>query len=377
MPRVLYVIDTLGRGGAEQLLATLLPALRGHNVTPIVAVLRPPYDLQDALEKCGIEVIHLPKFHKWNLLRGRTALKMLCADREIDIVHAHLFFPGLYAGFLSVSGSLPTFETFHNLAYAGANKDSLKLRLRKALRKWLSYRSGVNFLAVSEAVSAHYSAELGLNHIATLPNALDLSEIDQAYADAKATAKPNQALAIKVPGRLVAEKGHSDLLAALANAKLASFALEFIGGGPLETALIEQARALGIPVKITGTLPHDQFLQRLAMADICIIPSHYEGFGIAAAEAMALSIPVIATDAGGLPEVVGDAGITVPTGDIYALKEAIMDLAKNGELQAALGIAGSERVRTLFSHENSAAALAKMYIDAILHSTDMSSGNTA
>lgn len=361
MIRALHVIDTLGRGGAEQLLVTLLPALREQGMEPVVAVLKPPYDLQADLEASGIQVIHLPAFWKWNMLAGRNALRTVCAELAIDIVHAHLFFPGLYAGLLSAGGEIPTFETFHNLAYAGANQDNIKLRLRKALRQRIAQRSGTKFLAVSDAVATHYSAALGLDRVVTLPNAVDLTEIEHIVTQNTRGEDDTNIITIAVPGRLVPEKGHADLLLALAVADLPPFTVQFIGGGPLQSDLEDHAAKISVPLTITGTLPHDRFLHTLAKADICVVPSRYEGFGIAAAEAMALAIPVVATNVGGLPEVVGNAGVIVPAGDKAALRDAIIALAKAPDRRSALGSAGADRVHEKFSHTHSAKILAAFY----------------
>ena len=294
-------------------------------------------------------------------MAGRNALRSLCAELAIDIVHAHLFFPGLYAGLLSASDEIPTFETFHNLAYAGANQDNIKLRLRKALRKRVAERSGAKFLAVSDAVATHYSAALGLDSVVTLPNAVDLTEIERITAQGAQAENHTNTITIAVPGRLVSEKGHADLLLAIAGADLPPYTVQFIGGGPLQSDLEDHAAKINVPLTITGTLPHDRFLHTLAKADICVVPSRYEGFGIAAAEAMALSIPVVATNVGGLPEVVGNAGIIVPAGDKAALRDAIIALAKTPDRRSAMGSAGADRVHEKFSHTHSAKILSTFY----------------
>ena len=359
--RVLHVIDTLGRGGAEQLLVTLLPALQRCGIDPVVAVLRAPHDLRPALEQANIPVLALPAFRQWNLAAGRNAIARLCAEESIDLVHAHLYFPGLYAGLVGASSAIPIFETFHNMAYAGANRGGIKLTLRRRLRARVARRSGARFLAVSAAVADHYRAALGLEAVTVLPNAIDFAELDRLAAQPPHKKDGAGLLKLVVPGRLVPEKGHTVLLEALSDAGLPPFSLTFLGGGPLEPALRDQASAMGVPVTITGMIGHDAFIQALAGADLCLVPSRYEGFGIAAAEAMALGIPCIASDAGGLPEVVGDAGVTVPAGDAAALRDAIRSLALDPARRQQLGQVGQARVRRLFSVDLAAAKLAEMY----------------
>lgn len=135
--RILHVIDTLGRGGAERLLVILLPELvrRGHDVA--VAVRGAPYDLQPELEVAGVPVIRLPKRHRWNLIAG--ARDIARAMPGADILHAHLYFPAVTTALARLLGltRARTCVTLHNLAYAGANRDGVTLRFRKALARRL------------------------------------------------------------------------------------------------------------------------------------------------------------------------------------------------------------------------------------------------
>ena len=80
-----------------------------------------------------------------------------------------------------------------------------------------------------------------------------------------------------------------------------------------------------------------------------MVPSIYEGFGLPAGEAMACGVPVISTNGGALPEVVGDAGVLVPVRDAEALAEAIDSLLQDPQRRASLGTAGRQRILEQFS----------------------------
>src|SRR5690606_35415649 len=99
-------------------------------------------------------------------------------------------------------------------------------------------------------------------------------------------------------------------------------------------------------VRFVHDLSNDEMAQLYGNATICVVPSLYEGFGLPAVEAMACATPVVATDGGALPEVVGDAGVIVPAGDAEALRGAIDGLLRDPQRLAALGEAGLARVRT-------------------------------
>ena len=356
---ILHVIESLGRGGAEQQLVTMLPELarQGHSVA--VAVRGGSMDLAPQLEALGVRVIRLPSHHRWNLIGG--AQHIARAWRDADIIHAHLYFPAVCTALARTLGltSARTCVTFHNMAYAGANARGIRLALRRRLAAAL-YPLGIDrCLAVSAAVAAHYSNALELRDIRVLPNPIDMAAL-----------RPRPALrrahpVIALPGRLVHEKGHADALAALACLGRSGShpQLEVLGDGPLRCTLESLARALGLKsrVRFLGALPHARMLDRMAAADLVLIPSRFEGFGLTALEAMALGRPVIATTAGGLPETVGPAGILVPPGDIDALAAAISALLADPGRCAALGAAGTQRARGRFDLPHIAGDLAAHY----------------
>jgi glycosyltransferase involved in cell wall biosynthesis len=86
----------------------------------------------------------------------------------------------------------------------------------------------------------------------------------------------------------------------------------------------------------------------MSAADIVVIPWHHEGFGVAAAEAMALGKPVVATRAGGLPEVIGLNGRLVEPGDVNGLRSAILELADDVRLREQLGAQAASAARLRF-----------------------------
>ena len=102
----------------------------------------------------------------------------------------------------------------------------------------------------------------------------------------------------------------------------------------------------------------------LSAADIHAMPSRWEGFGLSAAEAMAAGLPVVATDVGGLREVVadGETGLLVRPGDPFALAEAIETLARDADLRRRLGEAGRRRVARKYPVDAGVAAHERLYL---------------
>jgi glycosyltransferase involved in cell wall biosynthesis len=139
-------------------------------------------------------------------------------------------------------------------------------------------------------------------------------------------------------------------------------------GRPKKGGGIERLIAnLGIAdqVTFTGRIDHDEYVRQYARAEMAVVPSVYEGFGLPAGEAMACGVPVISTSGGALPEVVGDAGLLVPPKDPAALAFAIETLYDHPQMAAALGAAGRMRVRAQFTWERAARQTAAVYREII------------
>ena len=109
-------------------------------------------------------------------------------------------------------------------------------------------------------------------------------------------------------------------------------------------------RRLGIAdkVKFVNGITTAQMVRYYAEAAIAVVPSVYEGFGLPAGEAMACGVPVVSTDGGALPEVVGDAGVIVPVKNVDALAAAIDTLLRSPQARAELGARGQQRIEESF-----------------------------
>ena len=157
-------------------------------------------------------------------------------------------------------------------------------------------------------------------------------------------------------GRLVEEKGLSWLLRALARVT-GQWRLHVIGSGPHEALAKRQAVRLGISERITWErgVASTHMPERLRTFSLLVQPSltrrHWkEQFGRAVMEAMACGVPVIGSDSGEIPHVVGDAGIIVPEGDVIALADAIDRLLGDERVREAYRHRGRSRVLERYTH---------------------------
>ncbi len=160
--------------------------------------------------------------------------------------------------------------------------------------------------------------------------------------------------AVGYAGRLVEEKGLRVLLEAARD--LPASQLLIIGNGPLRAALARLGQA-----RLVDAVSHERIPRYLNALDALVLPSlttptWKEQYGHVLIEAMACGVPVIGSNSGAIPEVIGDAGIVVPEGDAAALSAAIADLQSNPNRRAALAQAGRARVLEHYTHERIAAA---------------------
>lgn len=154
-------------------------------------------------------------------------------------------------------------------------------------------------------------------------------------------------------GRLVAEKGLSALLAAAARLQ-GPWELRFVGGGPHQAMLEQEAAALGVTDRVLflGPAPSDQVADRLREFDVLVNASltlrrgksqWKEQFGRSLVEAMACGVPVLGSDSGEIPHVIGDAGLVAPEDDVAAMAAHLQRLMDDAGLRATLRERGMRR----------------------------------
>jgi L-malate glycosyltransferase len=141
------------------------------------------------------------------------------------------------------------------------------------------------------------------------------------------------------------------------------------GAGPEEAALKAQARRLGIgeQVKFMGAVPHERMPAFMWGLDLFVNPSRAESFGVAALEAAASGVPVVASNVGGLPEVVadGETGLLVPAEDPAALAAALAGLIGDPARRRALGRSARERAVALYDWQACARRMEQLYEETL------------
>jgi len=253
--------------------------------------------------------------------------------------------------------------TFHK--YTPGLAMTVGLRLTRILQRSALRRASF-LISPSQAHAQEIKQELGGKgySIGTILNSIDLNQI-QPGIDA-ATTQPT----VLFVGRLELRKGVPVLLAAARLVIKEHPSVQFVLAGASHPTLPQveidsliRDYDLESHVNQTGHLSSEELAHLYREAAVCVLPSYYETFGLAALEAMAYGKPVIATQAGGLPEVVedGKTGLLVPPDDADALARAMIELLGNPSRRTEMGNAGYERAREKFQIEDNVKATLDVY----------------
>jgi glycosyltransferase involved in cell wall biosynthesis len=358
--KIIHLIESLGRGGAEQSLLTLLPLLQDEGVAAEVVVLDGTSPDKRALctdfMQAGIEVNFLAA---GSLIAKARQLQAILQLQPVAALQAHLTRSVMVAGWAVRSLAEPPvlIGSLHNQGY---EKPVPWHSLPKhVLKKYLARQAATSFAhwqAVSDAVKKHYHWHWRLpeNRIEVIPNCIrvDAPEISGSTDLPSAGGVIEEPCLVVLPGRLVPEKNHAFALHLARGLAAAGKNIRwvFAGGGPLQLSLQEQISRLGLEdsVQITGELEQKTLHDWLAQATVVIQPSLQEGFGMTAAEAMALGRPVLVSDVGGLPALAADAARVLPVNNLAAWQAALTYLLDSPVARSALGEAGRKRIAGVF-----------------------------
>lgn len=293
-----------------------------------------------------------------------------------DVIHAHDWMVTHSAVTAQSLIRCPIVATFH-ATEAGRHQGWLPNDLSRAIHSvewWLAQES-----ARTITCSAHMRWEatrlFGLpeDEVSVIPNGIDLAEWTTS-ADARGRARDRYASGaplVVFAGRLEWEKGIQTLLDAtlLLRRQFRDVRLVVAGRGGREADLHRQAERLrlGSTVQFTGWLPEDELHALIAAADVSVVPSLYEPFGLVALEAAALGTPVIVSDTGGLAEFADQGRVALPykPGDPDALADALASALNAPEMMAERALVATHELRTTYNWDRVAELTTRAYDSAI------------
>ena len=259
----------------------------------------------------------------------------LLRERPFDVIHAHFVVPGaMVAGPLASRHGLPMVLTAHGSDVPGYNPDRFSLIHRMIRPYWRRLVNGADCVTVPSRHLAGLLRQAGGPEAVLVPNAF--------AASTACREQPRALRRILVATRLVRRKGVQDLIAAVAG--MENVELIVAGDGPYAPMLRELAASLSCPVDFRGFIDREALADLYATASIFVLPSSHENFPMVLLEAMAAGCAVVTTTAPGCQEVVGDAGICVPAGDVDGLRGQLQRLMAYPDLIRDLSERGRKRI---------------------------------
>jgi glycosyltransferase involved in cell wall biosynthesis len=364
---VLHVIESLGHGGAEQNLLSVLRFLPAHRFRNHLAWLYDDERLLESFRPYVASLLPLRAHGRVGLFQATARLARWLRSQRPDVVHTQLVRAQLVgrAG-ARLARRLPVVTTWQNVFYADqALSDFRHSRLLRAFVHSLDRITGRmdrHFIAVSEHVGAEQSRSLAVDkrRVSVIFNSVAPERYRPVAASALAHLRAelgiaNGASVLLAVGRLVEQKGHCDLIECMHQviARVPGAVLLIVGGGPLHSELSRSIDARNIRGKVLLLGPRNDVAALYQTADLFVFPSRYEGLSVALVEALTNGLPAVVSDLPQNREVA--EGITsvrfVPWGNPSAWANAITAALVGPDRLQRTAAADRERLRTLFSSE--------------------------
>jgi glycosyltransferase involved in cell wall biosynthesis len=333
------VIDSLVLGGAEILVKDMAPRMRRRGVDfEVFVLIRTGSPVERAVRDNGVRLLEsgLKKLYS-----PAQIVKLGKLVDEYDIVHVQLFPAQLWAALSFAMHRRPArlITTEQNTWNYRRNH-----RWLRRVDEWMY--SQYNLIACNSEATAE---ELRRWCPSTAPklkivdNGICLEEFEAALPAELDCQLPSGHARLVFVARMHPQKDHATLLRAITNVSNAQVVL--VGDGPLRSQLQQLACTLGVADRVIFLGHRTDVPQILKACDVYVHPTNSDGFGIAACEAMAAGLPVIASDVPGLAEVVKGAGVLFPVADHVALATEIRAVLTSRGRRLEMSEAGKKRAR--------------------------------
>lgn len=374
----------LHAGSQSLYVANLSAALSGAGHEVVVYTRRDdPRTSARTRTRAGYEVVHVPSGPATRITGDEATAhagdfaRFLNADWDAnrpDVVHAQGWLSGITAVLGARHNRIPVVQTFHTLGadlqHHQDENDSLAMK-RLAVERLLGQEVAHVVATCSDEADDVLKMGISRAKLSVIPHGVDLN----LFTPQGVVARRNGVRRIVSVGRLLPHQGFDDLIRALAS--LEDTELVIVGGGSVNGRLrgdtearrlraLARVRGVTHRVKLAGHLRHHELPALLRSADVVACTPWYESFGVAALEAMACGVPVVATAVGGLVDTVlnGHTGIRVPPRNPCAIAKALRALLPNDTRRELLGAAGRDRVQARYSWHRIASELMQVYTAA-------------
>ena len=359
--KIFLVITGLGVGGAERLLTNLADhfVAAGHEV--VLAYFHGESELRPGDPRVRLVSLQMRR-SPFGVLAAMGRLRRLIREFRPDVVNSHLVHANILTRLLRLVTPMPRLVTSAHNTNEGGRGRMLAYRLTDQL-------TDISTNVSDEAVVAfEQQRALRPGRMCAIYNGIDTQgfTFDES---ARRSVRGELGIDASIPlllavGRLSEQKNYPNLLQAFAGLEASSVLprLVIAGDGPLREDLLSLAESLGVLDRVTILGVRHDVPALLSACDLFVLSSAREGFGLVVAEAMACDRVVVATNCGGVKEVVGEIGYLVPPHDSAALAATLAcALRLSPEERLRLGQAGRDRVIANFSLDTTAERYLTIY----------------
>ena len=355
---IIWMIDRLGPGGAEQLMPTILTNLAREGFTIRICVLKVRHGnpIANDLEQLGfpVDLLLIPNLrHPLNLFRILKYIR----NHQPAILHTQLEFSDILGTLAAKILGIPCVSTLHTLdTFADNQSATWRLKIR-----WFILRHYCNkILAVSEKTRAHHleSGRLGQHKLVTLYNGLDLSRF--RILDETSQQQLKQALNLATESKVIITvavlrepKGIQYMLKALPGIldKMPNVHYLIVGDGDYGSHLKNLSKEYKIEDHVTFTGRRTDIPALLSISDIFVLPTLIDALPTVLIEALAAGIPIVASNVGGIPEIIENElnGLLVPSKNPDQLATACLRLLQDEKFSKQMIHAGDKIVQQKFA----------------------------
>ena len=340
--KIVQLVTSLNRAGLEKLIYLLCRANDSDSINQFMVIVINDVadkDLLTGIRQTKTELVELKRRpgNPLNVISYVSKLRKILSEYRPDVVHVHNSLSFLVGFFATRFKGISIVYTLHApRLYSASFVDRVS--------KWLSIRGTNAFIAISDSVKNDFvNGDIDPESISVVPNGVDLKEFT-------VSSRNNSIPMVVCVARLDHEiKGQDILIEALSIVKGRSilFACRLVGDGPSRAMLEKMVAELGLIEEVSFTGVRSDVAAQLSQADLFVLPSRYEGFGIVILEAMASGLPVIVSNIEGPAEVVvdGKSGLHFQSGNARDLADKIESLLANQEMQQRFAAASLLRVR--------------------------------
>jgi len=326
--KILHLTNTVSEGGVETFLLQLLPAMKENNQCTLFVLNRHKVELQSQFEESGISLVINSKNSIYNPF---VLFDLLQIAREYDIIHSHLFPTQYYVAFLKFlfffTRSKAKFVTTEHCTTNKRRKKNFRL-LEKVI-----YRAYDKIVCVSDASAENLKKWVGNKRdaIETIHNGINFQHVINASPYTKKDLDlPDESVALCMTARFFDQKDHKTLIRAMSYLSDIYY-LVLIGSGEAQKECAELCENLGLDSRVRFLGRRRDVPSILKAVDLCVLSTHYEGMPVSILEYFAAAKPVIATNVGGVRELLIDDSLLSKPEDPKDLAEKILSLASSHE----------------------------------------------